>query len=117
MKKIVKNRFLFVSILCLSFCLTTFSTVYAEEIGQIQTKAGVGFYEASTSESESNTTNTTATTVTSKSEVVTKPKGRYPSTGELVKTSLSISGLILVILVLILFLRKKKEKKSARRER
>lgn len=114
MKKIVKNRFLFVSILCLSFCLTTFSTVYAEEIGQIQTKAGVGFYEASTSESESNTT---ATTVTSKSEVVTKPKGRYPSTGELVKTSLSISGLILVILVLILFLRKKKEKKSARRER
>jgi len=114
MKKIVKNRFLFVSIFCLSLCLAAFSTVYAEEIGQIQTKAGVGFYEASTSES---TSNTTATTDTSKSEVVVKPKGRYPSTGELVKTSLSISGLILVILVLILFLRKKKEKNSARRER
>ncbi|MBM7689831.1 hypothetical protein BCR24_13145 [Enterococcus ureilyticus] len=115
MKKIAKKRFLFVSIFCLSLCLATFSTVYAEEIGQIQTKAGVGFYESSSSDSGTDTTNTTATSATS--EAVTKPKGRYPSTGELVKTSLSISGLILVILVLILFLRKKKEKNTARRER
>ena len=117
MKKIAKKRFLFVSIFCLSLCLATFSTVYAEEIGQIQTKAGVGFYESSTSSYSSSSDSTTSSTTTSGSEIVTKPKGRLLSTGELVSTSLSISGVILIILILILFLRRKKEKKSARKER
>lgn len=117
MKKMLKNRFLFVSIFCLSLCLAAFSPAYAEEIGQIQTKAGVGFYESSTSSSSSSSDSTTTSTTTSGSEVITKPKGRLPSTGELVRASLSISGVILIILILILFLRKKKEKKSARKER
>ncbi|MEI5992307.1 hypothetical protein A5881_003863 [Enterococcus termitis] len=111
MKLTIKKCFLYISILCVCLCLATFPTFYAEEIGQIQTKAGVGFYESSTSSS------TISSTKTSGSTIVTKPNGRLPSAGELAKTSLSISGLILLILVLVIFLRKKKKKRASREGR
>ena len=39
----------------------------------------------------------------------TKPEGRYPSTGELVKTSLSVSGGVLLLSALVFYFWKRKK--------
>lgn len=83
--------------------------------GAVQTNGEIGFYEetqpstsSSTSTSSSKTKTSSSRTVTS--ETTTKPTGKYPSTGELIKTSLSISGVAIILLALLfLFIRKKKE--------
>lgn len=41
-----------------------------------------------------------------------KPRGKYPSTGELIKASLSISGIVLLLLGMILLLWKKRTDKE-----
>lgn len=75
---------------------------HAEENGGVvKTNGVVGFYEDSSS---SDTTVNSST-----SEKVTKPTGRFPSTGELVKKSLSITGLILLLLIVLFFLFKRKK--------
>ncbi|MBL1226683.1 LPXTG cell wall anchor domain-containing protein [Enterococcus sp. BWR-S5] len=46
---------------------------------------------------------------------VSKPAGsKYPSTGELVKTSLSISGGLLIVLALFFYIWKRKKEREAR---
>lgn len=52
----------------------------------------------------------------SQSPIITKPQGKYPSTGELVKTSLSISGVVLLMIVLIVFWWKRKKDQESREE-
>ncbi|MBO0445097.1 LPXTG cell wall anchor domain-containing protein [Enterococcus ureilyticus] len=101
------------SIVWFGLLLTPFQAVIAQEGaaggGAVQTNGEIGFYEGeSTTEppTSSSTTNVSESTI-----ATTKPKGRFPSTGELVKKSLSISGVALVVIVclLLLFKRKKKE--------
>ena len=88
--------------------------------GQVQTNGEISFYadEPLPSSSEPPAPSSTqepsseAPVPTSSSELpVTKPAGKYPSTGELVKKSLTISGGAVVVIALVLFLysRKKKE--------
>ena len=74
--------------------------------GAVQTNGEIGFYE------EDGSTEPSTSTSSSKpieKETPVKPKGRYPSTGELVKTSLSISGVVMVVVVLAYFLLKRKK--------
>nr|WP_242700645.1 LPXTG cell wall anchor domain-containing protein [Enterococcus sp. DIV0212c] len=102
--------FLLISVIGFKLGLGGFLTVSAEEIGQVQTSAGIGFYESST-ESSSSAENT-ATTSQSQSDISTKPKGRYPSTGELVKKSVALSGVVLIVFVVLFILWKRKKKKQ-----
>lgn len=82
---------------------------HAEENGGlVETNGVVGFYEDSSSSSDSTSSNPTSNSSTS-SQVI-KPTGRFPSTGELVKKSLSISGLLLLLIVLFLLFKRKKER-------
>lgn len=105
MKKKSIIHFLLISVICLSVGLSSFLTVDAEGVGQVQTNAGVGFYEDSTQISSS----TQPTAQTSQSDSSTKPKGRYPSTGELVKKSIVLSGIILILFVVLFILWKRKK--------
>lgn len=77
--------------------------------GAVQTNGEIGFYEEDGS-TEPPTSTSSAQPVDK--EMPTKPKGRYPSTGELVKTSLSISGAVVVVIVLGYFLLKRKKEKQ-----
>lgn len=97
--------FLLTSVICFSFGLSSFLTVGAEEIGQVQTNAGVGFYEESTQSSSS----TETTAATTQSDISKKPIGRYPSTGELVKKSVALSGVVLILFVALFILWKRKK--------
>ncbi|MBO0473361.1 hypothetical protein IGL98_003322 [Enterococcus sp. DIV0840] len=105
MKKKSINCFLLTFVVCFGLGLSSFLTVDAEEIGQVQTSAGVGFYEDSTQSSSS----IEPTATTSQSDVSEKPKGRYPSTGELVKKSLALSSIILILFVVLFILWKRKK--------
>lgn len=102
--------FLLTSVLCIGIGLGCYTPVHAEEIGQVQTNAGIGFYEASTDSSSSIESTTTITQPDSS----IKPKGRYPSTGELVKKSLVISGAILILLVVLFILWKRKKNQQTK---
>ncbi|MGX7244596.1 LPXTG cell wall anchor domain-containing protein [Enterococcus quebecensis] len=101
------------SIVWLALLIQPFQTVNAQEGanggGAVQTNGEIGFYKGD-SVPESSTSSSTST---AREEVAApnKPKGRYPSTGELVKTSLSITGAVLIVIVFLwlLFKRKKKE--------
>lgn len=79
--------------------------------GAVQTTGGVGFYE-----DETTPTTTPSATEEPKETPSLKPKGRYPSTGELVAKSLSISGATLVVIVAIYFIWKRK-KDNAEKEK
>ncbi|MEI5993842.1 LPXTG cell wall anchor domain-containing protein [Candidatus Enterococcus mansonii] len=116
----MKQRYLF-SALFISIVFTTLLFGHpmvgeAEENGgAVQTNGGITFYEESTSNSakESNDSNATTTPSQMQMPKPTKPVGRYPSTGELVKASLGISGIILIGIGLILFyLKRKKEQRN-----
>lgn len=107
MKKKIIPYFLLISIIYLGIGFMNFSSVEAEEIGQVQTSAGVGFYEDSTDSSS------TQQKTTSQSETSTKPKGRLPSTGELVKASIALSGIILILFVVLVILWKRKKNKQS----
>ena len=76
---------------------------HAEENGGlVKTNGVVGFYEdSSSSDSTSNS---------STSSQVIKPTGRFPSTGELMKSGLSIIGFLLLLLILFLLFKRKKER-------
>ncbi|MEI5990598.1 hypothetical protein A5881_002103 [Enterococcus termitis] len=104
--------FLLISVICFGIGFSYSSSVSAEEIGQVQTNAGVGFYESSTD--SSSTQSTTKTSTTKNPDTVTKPKGRYPSTGELVRQSITISGIILIFLAILLILWKRKKNQQTR---
>lgn len=80
--------------------------------GAVQTNGEIGFYEEDGS-IESSTLTSSSKPIDKETSI--KPKGRYPSTGELVKKSLSISGAVVVVIVLGYFLlRRKKEKQEGK---
>ena len=115
--------------LCLllsSFALIIVCGIYVQPVqaqegvgGAVQTNGEIGFYKdddpvtsssstAPSSSSSSTPPKSSSSTVTS--GTVTKPTGNYPSTGELIKKSLSLSGIALVLLAFLLFLFKRKKK-------
>ena len=88
--------------------------------GAVQTNGHIGFYqeeqpESSSSEESSAPQSTTSEPASTEASTTTVAKptggGQYPSTGELVKKSLSLSGVALVVMagLLILYKRRKKE--------
>lgn len=82
----------------------------ADNGGAVQTDGVVDFYEETIiSTTESNVPKTQNSSV---APSPTKPRGRYPSTGELVKRSLGISGFALIVFVLFYFLLKKRKGKE-----
>lgn len=109
--------------LLLSFSVPVYG---AENGGAVQTNGVIEFYddtEPSTSEptpssepepstSEEPKPSEEPTPSSSSEPIVTKPQGKYPSTGELVKTSLTVSGVALVVLALLFFLWKRKKDKE-----
>lgn len=97
------------SFMLILLALMVGAPVYAQEGeggGAVQTNGVIGFYEEETPPAPS----TTEPTKDSSEPTVTKPAGKYPSTGELVKKSLSISGGILLLCVLVLFLIKRRKR-------
>lgn len=81
--------------------------VVAEDAGNgggIQTTGEIGFYEETKVTTEPTETPTSGTI-----SPTAKPTGKFPSTGELVKKSLSISGVALVIIAAIIFFWKRKK--------
>lgn len=98
--------------------------------GQVQTNGEITFYEdepvpsssseppASSSEEPPVSSSVepvpdSSTPTTPSSAPATKPPGKFPSTGELVKTSLSISGGILLGIALLFFILKRRKKGGA----
>ncbi|ALS02827.1 cell wall protein [Enterococcus silesiacus] len=81
--------------------------------GEVQTDGVIRFYEDSSSTEPSTSTQPSSSTSTSSAQV-SKPVGRYPSTGEMVKTSLVFTGVALVIIGLLLFFWKRKKENEGR---
>ncbi|MEI5994537.1 LPXTG cell wall anchor domain-containing protein [Candidatus Enterococcus mansonii] len=80
--------------------------------GQVATEGIITFYEDSTEPTiESTSTDPTSTSQT-ESKIV-KPIGRYPSTGEMIKGSVGVIGIVLIVLALFLFFKKSKKKQGA----
>ena len=102
----MKKKFWFLTISFMSFFsfIVSADIAFADEIGGVvQTKGEVGFYEETTSSS----------TFSSDSKVPnkpTKPKGKLPSTGELIKKSILISGSLILLLVLFVLVNKRRKK-------
>ncbi|OJG96781.1 LPXTG-domain-containing protein cell wall anchor domain [Enterococcus termitis] len=106
MKKL--NSLVLFSIACVSLFTIHPISVHAEGEGNgggIQTNGEIGFYE----ETKGTTEPTTEPATSDSTPKITKPVGKYPSTGELVKKSLSISGAALIVIALLVFLWKRKK--------
>lgn len=102
-------------------CTVGETAVFAQEGngGQVQTNGEITFYEdeplpSSSSEPpvSSEPASSEAPIPSSSEPVIQKPQGKYPSTGELVKKSLSISGIALIAIVFLLFLYKRRKKEA-----
>lgn len=98
----------------LVFCLLNLLFIQANAEGNggaVSTKGEITLVEEdpspSTSSSEKPKTSNSATPTP-----VKKPIGKLPSTGELVKTSLSISGIVLLVIGLFLFVWKRSKTKG-----
>lgn len=122
-KKIIVLFCSLAAVICLSF-KASFS--YAEDGvgGQVTTGGKISFYEGSTESSslESSTIDTSSTdthtsttidsTTSSAVEDVTKPTGKYPSTGETIKRYSLIGTGIIGFVVVLFFLRKRRKEES-----
>ncbi|MHC5228835.1 LPXTG cell wall anchor domain-containing protein [Enterococcus sp. LJL99] len=101
MKK--KIWFLMVSFIGFLSLMVPVTSVTADDVGGVvQTKGEVGFYEE--------TSSSTTTSQSSTPMKVTKPKGKFPSTGELIKKSMMVSGALILLLLLFVLLNKQRKK-------
>ena len=101
------------SIMCLVVLTLFSSNVSAAENqngGQVATEGIITFYEDST---EPTTDSSKPKPSDSSEPKVTKPVGRYPSTGEIIKGSIGLSGIALVALALFIFFKKRKKEQEA----
>lgn len=88
----------------LSFVVQPTLVAATENGGAVPTQGAISFYEGKTTPSSSEPTQT--------SSEVTKPTGKLPSTGELIKKSLSISGLAVILIAVFFFFWKRKKGKA-----
>lgn len=129
MRKSMRRRFILSALLLLGICGWMTTTAYGEvNGGAVSTKGQITLTTEeptpstdSTSSSEPTPTSESSSstlppTGSSQSPLTPKPMGKLPSTGELVKTSLSISGVILLVLLLIVFLWKRKKDQKSQEE-
>ena len=111
----------------LSFLLVVISfsngsiLTFAEGNGAVQTNGNIILTEDSeTKPTDSTEATTESKEVTSSSKtseaLASKPVGKYPSTGELVRASLSISGGVLAIIAVCLLYVKRRNNADSRRE-
>ncbi|MFD2307952.1 LPXTG cell wall anchor domain-containing protein [Enterococcus termitis] len=116
-KKIVS--ILLSSIIGFSLIGISVSDTYAAENqngGQVVTDGIITFYEDSTEPTTEPTTEPSKPTPSTPSEPkVEKPVGRYPSTGELIKGSIGLSGVALIVIAVFFFLKKRKKETEADR--
>lgn len=89
--------------------------------GSVQTNGVISFYDETVSSSSTEPTDSSTVVSsepepsTTESSVVEKPAGgKLPSTGELVKMSLSVSGIAILAAVLLFFFWKKRKDNSKR---
>ncbi|MGC6769300.1 LPXTG cell wall anchor domain-containing protein [Enterococcus sp. LJL51] len=112
--KLFSSLFISVVVMAFIFMGRPAISLAAENGGAVQTNGVVSFYEETTepsSSTEPSTTTEPTTTPTKPSG--SKPAGKYPSTGELVKKSLGISGAALVLIALILFYVKRRKEQAS----
>lgn len=116
-KNMKNNKKLFISVvsvvLWFFFSTSSISCVYAEEEtigGAIQTNGEITFFD----EDPLPSTSETSRPLTSADE--SKPKGIFPSTGELVKNSFFVSGIVLIVFLACAYLLKQKKGKQTGRE-
>ncbi|MBL1229912.1 LPXTG cell wall anchor domain-containing protein [Enterococcus sp. BWB1-3] len=117
-KKLIYLLFSSLGLLLLSGAFLPVAYAQEEIGGAVQTNGEIGFYEGDAPIVDSSTTNSSTaassypTTSGSTEPAAAKPAGKYPSTGELVKKSLSFSGAALILIALFLFLMKRKKKEA-----
>lgn len=120
MLKVKKKLFLLLSSLLMVIgWLVGNQPVFAQDGngGQVQTNGEIIFYEdepepSSSQPPVSSSSEAPVPSTPSSEPPVTKPPGKYPSTGELVKKSLSISGGVLILIAFFLFLYKRRKKEA-----
>ncbi|ALS02581.1 hypothetical protein ATZ33_14705 [Enterococcus silesiacus] len=121
----VRHAFSFIAVLFLLLGVPKLAHA-AENGGAIQTNGQITFFESEPSSSSStepttSTSSSSSSTATTTSDQTflpgkpTKPVGRYPSTGELVGKSLSVTGLALLLILLVLYLWKRKKHAEQKR--
>lgn len=129
MKKIHVVSLIASLIFGLAFCFVNPATSEATTNGgAVQTNGVVGFYEEDSSSSSDSSSSDSSSFDSSSSDSLfsesetsqstlpstNKPTGKYPSTGELVKNSLTISGAALVVIALVFLIWKKRQEKEAK---
>lgn len=103
-------RFAISVLVVLGVCFTPTLSSYAAEGGQVQTEGEVGFYTDKVPAESSGPGKTSTSSIPSTTG--TKPAGLFPSTGELVKTGMTISGIVALVAALILFFWKRNKKQN-----
>ncbi|WP_086314610.1 hypothetical protein A5821_002193 [Enterococcus sp. 7F3_DIV0205] len=97
------------SLLILVFSVIAVGDVNAEDGAQIQTKGEITLFD-DTSPSTSESVSSSSMNPSSSSNVMIKPEGRLPSTGELIKYSFLISGILLILLLLLIWWLNRRQK-------
>ncbi|WP_086315508.1 hypothetical protein A5821_002993 [Enterococcus sp. 7F3_DIV0205] len=110
MKKNNVTRFIISSLLLLFLVMINGRVAFAQEGAEVPTKGEIVLFDDETSSSSSQPP------TASSSEKVTKPKGRFPSTGELVKYGVSIGGSLLLLLVIFLYLLRKRDRNKGKEQ-
>ncbi|WP_086349972.1 LPXTG cell wall anchor domain-containing protein [Candidatus Enterococcus clewellii] len=119
MKRIKLFSSLFISVVVMAFIFLGKPAIgfATENGGAVQTNGVISFYEESTDSSSStepsSTTEPTIPTTEPTKPSGSKPQGKYPSTGELIKKSLGISGAALLLIALILFYVKRRKEQAS----
>ncbi|MEI5994290.1 LPXTG cell wall anchor domain-containing protein [Candidatus Enterococcus mansonii] len=108
-----KLKYLLSCILFISVGVTLFifpiMDVWAVEGGQVGHDAVIELYAEDTIESSSSSSEQPTS---SSKPIVEKPKGKYPSTGEVIRRSLALSGSALALIALIFFIKKRREERE-----
>lgn len=105
--------YLFITSILFSMMLIVFPVKSLGSEGAVQTKGEVTLISGATTTNGSSTSTTKSFLPNTKGQS-RKPVGRFPSTGELVQKSLTISGIVLLLLILTAyFLRRKKEQNES----
>lgn len=92
--------------------LFTFPVKSLGSEGAVQTKGEVTLIDGMTSTSGRSTSTTKESVLPNTEGKRQKPMGRLPSTGELVKKSLTISGIIVLLIFLTAYYLRTKKKQS-----